>query len=49
MSKSSSKEKFENYRQKTYHSSSNKMKPRLDALKKTQTIRAGSLKNLRNI
>ena len=48
MSKSnSSKEKFENYRKKS--SSSNKIKPPLNASKKTQTIRAGSLKNLRNI
>ena len=30
-------------------SSSNKMKPPLNVSKKTQAIRAGSLKNLRNI
>ena len=50
MSKSSSsKERLENYRMKTYISSSNKMKPPLDASKKDKTIRAGSLKNLRKI
>ena len=49
MSKSSSKEKFEDYNGKKFIIyCSNKLKPPLNASKKTQNIRAGFLKNLRN-